>query len=240
MKKALSFLAALCAMTIVIACGMPYTKADASGEGLRLAVPLEGIWKPADVSQASFSYRLPQFEPEHESAVLMNQYYQECILNGFSGIFTEQLTEVDYEVTSGEGRYLSVMLRGTSEGGMGLMETIHADTFALDGIYAGKRITLSQLLGVEQTDAEKVLSQTVCSLIWQIVERDIHNAEGDYPEGVSEQDIEAVIAPQNDFYLDQDGNVVFYIQSGELAGEIAGILTFPFSTAELMDALSAK
>jgi len=235
MKKALPILAALCAMMLMIACGTPCTKADASGEGLRLADPLEGIWKPADVPQASFSYRLPQFESDDERAALINAYYQAYASNGFDGAVTDASVYVDYEMASPEGRYLSVLLRFQSEGGMGLAETIHADTFALDGIYAGQRLSLSQLLGMEDI-GEDYLSETVYSLIWLIVERDSLNAEGDYPEGITMEDVTAAINPQEDFYIDQDGNVVFYIQAGELAGEIAGILTFPFAPAELTGA----
>lgn len=239
MKKALPIVAALCAIMLMIACGMPCTKADASGEGLRLADPLEGIWKPADVPQASFSYRFPQFEADGEYVTQINQHYQEYALNGIEGTLPDSPTYVDYEITSGDSRYLSVLLRFQSEGGMGLSETVYADTFSLDGIYAGEKITLSQLLGMEEM-AEEHLSETVCSLIWLIVERDSLNAEGDYPEGVTMEDVTLAINPQQDFYIDQDGNVVFYIQAGELAGEIAGILTFPFAPAELMGALSAK
>ena len=38
-------------------------------------------------------------------------------------------------------------------------------------------------------------------------------------------------------YLDADGNVVFFIQAGEIAGEIAGVLRFPFNPAELLSAV---
>ena len=239
MKKALLIVAALYAIVLMIVCGMPCTKADASGEGLRLADPLEGIWKPADVPQASFMYRFPQFEADDERAVLINQHYQTYAINGLEGLLPDSLAYVDYEMISENERYLSVLLRFQSEGGMGLSETIHADTFALDGIYAGQKITLSQLLGMEEI-AQAHLSETVSHLIWQIVERDSMNAEGDYPEGITIDDVNAAVNPQQDFYLDQDGNVVFYIQSGELAGEIAGILTFPFAPSELMGALAAK
>ena len=44
-------------------------------------------------------------------------------------------------------------------------------------------------------------------------------------------------SPESDFYLDADGNVVFFIQAGEIAGEIAGVLHFPFNPAELLSAV---
>ena len=38
--------------------------------------------------------------------------------------------------------------------------------------------------------------------------------------------------------FDAEGNVVFFIQPGEIAGEIAGVLTYPFAPAELLSAVN--
>ena len=74
-------------------------------------------------------------------------------------------------------------------------------------------------------------------LIWRIVERDSQNADGDYLDGLTKEQVTGAFSPESDFYLDQDGNVVFFIQAGEIAGEIAGVLRFPFAPAELLSAV---
>ena len=52
-----------------------------------------------------------------------------------------------------------------------------------------------------------------------------------------ERSLTGAFSPESDFYLDADGNVVFFIQAGEIAGEIAGVLRFPFNPAELLSAV---
>ena len=131
------------------------------------------------------------------------------------------------------------MLHWTVEAGQGLGEIITADTFALDGVYAGQKITLSELLGLEVMSDEQGLNETVWKLVWQIVEREMQNAEGDYLGNLGLQDVMTAFCPETDFYLDDNGNIQFYIQSGILAGEIAGVLTFPFAPSELLDAHSS-
>lgn len=230
MKKALPVLAALCVMLILAACCAPHTKADASGEGLKLKDPLEGIWKPADDPQASFSYRFPQFEADTEYASKINEHYLELSKKA-------QEYSIDFEIIPVGNRYLSVILHCAADHGQGGNESISSDVFALDGIYAGEKLALSQMLGLEQKKGSGKLSEHVWNLVWQIVERDSHNAEGDYLDQIEFQDVISAFDPEMDFYLDSDENIVFFIQPGMIAGEIAGVLTYPFSAGELLSSL---
>ena len=91
--------------------------------------------------------------------------------------------------------------------------------------------------GDELSDGQSVAEQLAYELIWRIVERDSQNADGDYLDGLTKEQLTGAFSPESDFYLDGDGNVVFFIQSGEIAGEIAGILHFPFAPAELLSAV---
>ena len=91
--------------------------------------------------------------------------------------------------------------------------------------------------GGELSDGQSVAEQLAYELVWQIVERDSQNADGDYLDGLSKEQLTGAFSPESDFYLDADGNVVFFIQAGEIAGEIAGVLRFPFNPAELLSAV---
>lgn len=98
----------------------------------------------------------------------------------------------------------------------------------------GQPVSLSQVLGLEEeggelSDGQSVAEQLAYELVWQIVERDSQNADGDYLDGLSKEQLTGAFSPESDFYLDVDGNVVFFIQAGEIAGEIAGVLRFPFN-----------
>lgn len=236
MKKTLLFLTALCIMFMH---GIPCTKADASDEELKLTLPIEGSWRPADESQASFTYRLPQFETDHDHAVQINQFYREFFSGESNTRNFENVSGVDFELTCLNERYASVVLHWSVEAGQGMSEEITADTFALDGIYAGEKITLSQLLGLEEMNNSQSLDEAVWNLVWQIVEREMQNAEGNYLGNLTQQDVTNALQPETDFYLEETGNIRFYIQAGVLAGEIAGVLTFPFAPSELLDTLSA-
>ena len=55
--------------------------------------------------------------------------------------------------------------------------------------------------------------------------------------GAGAEHVRGAFSPESDFYLDGDGNVVPFIQPGEIAGEIAGVLRFPFAPAELLSAV---
>ena len=236
MKKALPFLALLC-MALMLLCSMPHTKAEVSGEGLIPADPLEGIWKPAEQTQASFPFRLPQWKAAGESANRINEYYR-LMSESRLGLLSEDVVSfVDFELTCNDGRYLSVLLRYGVMGGQGEIERIKADTFACDGVYAGERISLSQLLGLEQEDESGIASQLVYELVWQIAEWNIQNQQGDYLDGLTREEMMAAFVPEYDFYLDEEGNIVFYIQSGEISAEMAGVQLYPFAPAELFASL---
>lgn len=130
---------------------------------------------------------------------------------------------------------MSVVFTLTTESGSGLHEAIRAVTVARDGLYAGQPLNLSQLLGLEQEDASSMASQLVHELVWQIIQAE--GTDSDYLDGLTKTDLETVLHPETDFYLDSDGNAVFFIQSGEIAGEVADVLTFPFAPSELLSAV---
>lgn len=224
----------------------------ACAEGLQK--PVEGIvtWpEGASAHQATFliSYQYPQLAPETEADAAINQYYQDMAADLHAlakQAYEEEETQMEIvcEVTHHSARYVSIVQTMIELGGNGERESLSADTFARDGVYAGQPLSLSQVLGLEDTDdlstAQSVAETLAYDLIWQIIERGMENAESDYLSGITLEDLKHAFFPETDFYLDENGNVVFFIQAGEIAGEIAGILRFPFAPAELLSALQEK
>ena len=147
--------------------------------------------------------------------------------------------EVSWEITHDSPRYASILFRSVQEGGNGVHEMLWADTLARDGLYKGQEITLSQLLGLEQeTDEHAGTAQELAyRLIWQIICMERSAPETDYLEDITEEMLREAFEPEQDFYLDADGNVVFFIQPGQIASEVAGVLTFPFDPAEMLSAI---
>ena len=56
-----------------------------------------------------------------------------------------------------------------------------------------------------------------------------------YYDGLTREELEAQFYPEEDFYLDESGNPVFYVQSSYLASSAEGVLCYPFTVEELLD-----
>jgi len=160
-----------------------------------------------------------------------------CLLAAlaFAGAALAETPVETREITHLSERYRSETISTVISGGNADQQLLSAQTYALDGVYRDSVITLTQLLGLEKQ--EELVKQLVCDLVWQIVQHESQNPDSGYLDGLTRLDIESTLNPDTDFYLDADGNIVFFIQSGEIAGEMAGILLFPFAQAELMSAL---
>lgn len=187
------------------------------------------------------TYSFPQFDVISAADESINRYYaeaKEAMIQGNSDL--AGCEEITFQVTHFSERYASILFTLVYSGGNGSREVIAADTFARDGLYAGQRMTLARLLGLEETSdgSQSMAAQLAYDLIWDLVSQEAVKADGDYPEGIVKEDVLRALDPEKDYYLDEDGNIVFFVQSGELAGEIAGILHFPFAPAELLS--SAK
>jgi len=245
MKKALLLLAVLAAVMMLTAAAAQESMLT-QDEGLLETAPIAGKVERSDSAehQTSFSleYQFPQFEAVTAADQQINRYYQALAADlQQTAVTFEDTAEILCEVTHNSARYVSVLQTMSTMGGNGAKEILSADTFARDGLYAGQPLTLSQILGLETEDelsaSFSIADKLVYDLIWQLVEREMQNPDGDYPEGLIPENLEGVFLPETDFYLDADGNIVFFIQAGELAGEVAGVLRFPFAPAELLSAI---
>ena len=197
-------------------------------------------------SGASFS--LPQFGGE----TLINQYYLELAArleagqlppgavwsaDDQSGGDAPGSWELGYEITRNDAEYLSVVLHLRQLSGGGETETLSADTFLRGEV--PRKATLSELLGADAApqSADRMDSTNaadlVYGLIWEIVQVGMENVEGDYLDSLTLDSVRSALDPETDFYLDDNGNIVFFIEPGLLAGEIAGVLLYPFSPYEL-------
>ena len=202
------------------------------------SVPAEPLQGMVSRTEGALSYQLPQLEAKTQTDEKINHFYQEkaaMLDSETDALMDVNVISFRYEHVS--DRFLSIVFSVLTQGGNGETETLYADTFARDGVYAGEKLTLSAVLGMETEDGQPgTASEIACHLVWEVARREAEKADGDYPEGLTEEDVRNAFDPEEDFYLDADGNIVFLIQSGVLAGEIAGILLFPFSPAELLSA----
>ncbi len=202
-----------------------------------------------------FSYRLPQFRAGQPQAQAMNEYFAsyakdivETVIPATMNAVDEQplpgdpgyTIRLDYRIPSITQDQCSVLLQSQQFLGNTLIEQWVSVVFALDGIYAGQPISLSQAMGLERegdTLGDDPASELVYGLVWQIIQYDIGSMERAYFPDVTEDEFRLAFSPQDDFYFDADGNFVFFIQAGIIAGEVEGVLQYPFSPAELLSAI---
>jgi len=233
---------------------------SASAQAVLVEASLRGeVFYPqgstADTASFAYSYRLPQFTGEQLQSEAINAYFAAYAAQLVGTVIPQKAAELDslpaagepaysvgldYSVTESTADYLSVLLISQEFLGNTLMESWSSVVFALNGIYAGQPITLSQAMGLEQAadeSAQDTASELVYGLVWQIVLYEIGAMQKAYFPDVTEADFRRAFTPESDFYFDENGNFVFFIQAGTIAGEVEGVLTFPFSLAELLSAI---
>jgi hypothetical protein len=248
MKKGISFLVAFTLLLGVFA--LP-----ASAQPLALSQSLTGeaaYPEGSTVDNAKFllTYTYPQIAAETEADKNINTYYQEAaddLLKETAPVLYDQAKEasdadvssymhLSYQVTANTDDFFSVVLSQEEFMGVAESQTIQANVFARTGDNAGGLVTLPTVLGFSDEDEVDAtnLVDTVYRLVWDIIVEQMQNGTVEYFEELTEENLFSEFYPESDFYLDDQGNIVFYVQPSTIASGAAGLLTFPFSPAELM------
>ena len=236
----------------------------ALAEGLlALDEPLSGVicWpEGSDESTAAYVYRYsyPQVAGDSEIAELINGTYAYEVSDAAAfrvpmnaeGLDPEAgvqfYTTIAYEVTCLNERYLSIKITTESFLGSAATLTVAGHTFSLDGgAKTGAVTSLPYLLGLldedDATDEWMQDRQTakadecVQRLVWEIIEQQIMSGEVAYDDELDYETFCYSFYPEEAYYLDADGNPVFFIQEGFVAPVSEGVLLFPFTMEELLD-----
>ena len=205
--------------------------------------------------QFEYSYRYPHVDGSAEGGAAINSFYEYKVKDTqdftipITGDYykTEGIssrTEITYTVTCNNGRFFSVLIRiaETSDG----FETVawEGNVFSLEEGKADSTYTLPQLLGIlsfseDDTwlqDRQTAKAETlVRELVWGMIEADEQGIGYD-PE-FTEEILQSCFHPEEDFYLDEAGDPVFFLQPGVAAPESAGLLTFPIPLEDILDEL---
>ena len=211
----------------------------------------------ADTATYAFSFACPQFTGDGETEKAINAYFSSMTADLANAAPPDAVTggqdpeadaptyytHLDYQITRNDDDYLNVLLSSRQFLGNSETENWTAVVFALSGVYAGQPLSLTQAMGLEQSDGDEAsgvsyASTLVYGLVWQIIQEQVSMGQTDYDPDLTQQELQNVFSPESDFYMDENGNFVFYIQAGAIAGEVNGILTYPFSLAELLSAVT--
>ena len=251
MKRLLAWILALC--LFAVPCLAETLTLDESVSGT-------AYWpEDADESSAVFVYRYsyPHASDDGEVAAAVNEFYTYLIDDALAftvPILAESLenTEVQAycnvtsQVTCLNEDYLSVLLVTESCQNGSTSKIYSAQTFMLNGERAGIASSLPRLLGIlEDQEADTWMqdrqtakaNDLVWQLVWENIETQRTAGTVNYNADVTYEQLTQEFYPEEDFYLDENGDPVFFIQAGTLASEDDGVLLFPFSLEELKDEL---
>ena len=248
MKKLLSLLA------VLLLCG------TALADPLPLGDELCGVacWPDGtDEATASYVYRYsyPTAAGDDDVSLMINEFYTYTVedaltftvpINGESLADEEGpcSTTITSTVTCNNDDFFSVLMVKESRFGDIVYTIYSAHTFGRIGAKAGSVVSLPYLLGLlenEATDEWLETRQTakadecVRRMIWEIIEEQMDDGTVAYYDDLDYETLTELFYPEEDYYLDADGDPVFFLEEGMAADRSEGVLLFPFTLEELLD-----
>ena len=209
-----------------------------------------------------YSYRYPQANPSDPNAAHINTFFSELVRDAvdmqvpsaaqdYANSGNSLSVVITYEVTLSNDEFFSVRIRSScsyedADGEIINYETWKGYTFSLFEGMTGQTSTLSHILGIlnsEETDEwleerqESKVYDAVLSLVWKRIQE--NTEENEYYSGLTIEDLD-FFNPDTDFWLDETGNPVFYIEfyiqneNDEERWEKV-LLTFPITLEEIDD-----
>lgn len=233
MKKLALLVCLLFTLTFTASAAEAITIGWREGEVL---FPEDGEWT------YKYTYRYPEIQGEGHVAEEIQHYFDlaynemtRLVLPMYAEdpIMTadgqNEVSEI-FELTCQNERILSFLVTHKQTMGDGEVVSLRSVVFATQGEYAGDTLTLRGVAQVGESSAQ--LGEAVLQDVWrQIV--DLATAQpGEFLEELSEEKLTELFYPESAFYADEGGNIVFYIQPGDLRPDDE-ILTFTYSPAQL-------
>ena len=184
----------------------------------------------AQTAQYVYRYQYPLLENTGETAQMINDFYDYLISDAKDFMIpmtyetlevspVQAYTAITSQVMCNNEDYFSVLVTTESFMGAETSQILAGHTFALQGGKAGTCISLPYLLGLLEADendtwmqdrATAKANELVYGLVWSIIEE--QKAEGiiAYYDDLTREELEAQFYPEEDFYLDENGNPVEY------------------------------
>ena len=209
-----------------------------------------------------FSCRYPsvlQTDPAGLAAACINDFYgkklQEYLdfyipsqAQAYKSSHQNAAFGISYEITCNNDDFFSVLIRRKGDIGGKTYEILEGNTFARSGEIIGTLTSLPVMLGILKNGESdewlrdrqyQIVWEALCTLVWDAIRENPAGIEFD--PGLTKEDLESVIDPsislEQDFWMDEAGNVVFFILPGRVAPAEAGLITFTFTLEELRDEL---
>ncbi|MBQ8201830.1 MAG: hypothetical protein IJZ74_08690 [Clostridia bacterium] len=233
---------------------------SAHAEPLTFADDLAGVYtypegSSEDDARYIYRYCYPQIADNSDIALLINTTYQYTADDalGFEVPMQasdvqeddpQKIVDVSYKITWQDEDYLSVAIYKQVTSGNELSTVISGHVFALHGSNAGNIVSLPILLGIlkaDETDEWYKERQTakadacVRGLVWDRLQEMQSDGTIALYEDLTYEEFEACFYPEEDFYLDENGNPLFFLLPGSVAPEDAGEFLITITMEELLD-----
>ena len=244
-------------MLLFLCCALLACPALASA--LTVDAPLTGVvcWPDGtDETSAAYVYRYeyPAFTGD-EAAQTINAHFTYLVDDakafaipmatvGLNPDADRIVTDITTEITCMTDDYLSVLITTAYTMNGYARTVVAAHTFTLKGDMAGSATNLPRYLGLlddGETDEWLRTRQTekadgvIRGIIWQKIAA--MQTEGEVPlyDDLNEDVLEYAFYPEEDFYLDANGEPVFFLLPGVIAPDDAGTILFPITREEIDD-----
>ena len=203
----------------------------------------------------SYSYRYPHVDENAEGGLGINVFFSELLdyENEFivpmiqdAYVGSDTSTIITYTVTCNNDDYFSVLIRTEKNIPDHLQVLWKGQVFSRKNGINGATFSLPMLLGVlspaendewlQEYQTDKV-EKLVREMVWNMIEE---NADGVDYNDLSEEDLDALFFPSEDFYLDENGDPVFYLQPYDILTEVpegTDLFTFPIALEDILDEL---
>ncbi len=202
----------------------------------------------------SYSYCFPHADESDPRAVQVNTLFEQkaelleyglipMIAGGYMDDRIPFQLEMTYRITGSNDQYFSVLFirRMVIDGSEEI--SWEGSTFDLLNGEIDSTFDLPRLLGILKTGAQSEFmenrqvekaSQAVRTLILDMIDENPDDIPYDDREFTDDY-LKDMLFPEEDFYLDETGNPVFYVEPGILADESLGYLTFSIPLQDIRD-----
>ena len=211
-----------------------------------------------DPSYGTFVYscRYPRVDDSGEGGAEINAFY-DYQLNDTVSNFVPMLQEayegfdssmvVTYQVTCNTDEYFSVLVRTEKTNPDQSLVYWTGNTFSRIYPSADHTYSLPKILGILAPDdneewlqdyqTEKV-NNLIRQMVWEMIE---DGSSGLTKEsGITEENLAHIFFPEEEYYLDEKGNPVFYLQPSDVYDEVpegTELFIFPISLEIILDEL---
>ena len=202
----------------------------------------------------TFSWKYPRISESELDADIVNGFYLEQIdmdetnmrffADGYADSGESVVKEISYTVTCNNDDYFSVLLVQNLSVGERHRIIWSGNTFSRKHGEVGAAFDLPRLLGIlEGAEQDEYMidrqSDKASDIVLEIIMDRIFENPDDLPyyDEVTFDYLQLYISPQEDFYLDENGDPVFFVSPGTIADESLGYIVFPVSLEDILDEL---